>query len=275
MSHSGLRCGLRCLALLASLHLVPAVKLARVVHRVSDPHVCAAFYSKTLGLATVEEKPRVVLAAEADSALRLELVQHDDAGFSPHGGYLGLTARVPDLKAAIATAKAAGGTLLEEASIVEHPPALIPDEDDESKTPIFQAKIADPCGYPVLLYEAGLEANPNPPALCAVRLSVHAWKFSQEYFERACGWSTLRWQSNLPLDASITVTMGDASLAGAIGPCGPVASDSDTSVLQLYYAYDSDVIGHDDGLQSLVIKGGNKACGADPDSYPITFDDDP
>ena len=66
--------------------------------------------------------------------------------------------------------------MLRETETIEYAAALIPDEDDEKTvTPVVEALVSDPAGYPVLLYEGAADSAPGqrcamlhqPTILCA------------------------------------------------------------------------------------------------------------
>jgi hypothetical protein len=64
--------------------------------------------------------------------------------------------------------------------------------------------------------------------LCAARCDVTAWKASEDWWQRR-GLETLRWQANLPNEASISVHLGDAAALPSTGPCGPAAGEGTPS----------------------------------------------
>ena len=84
------------------------------------------------------------------------------------------------------------------------------------------------------------------------------------------GWTTLRWNSNVHREASLTVTVG-AKAEAAVGPRGHVAPLS-APVLQLEYAYGCKPI-KQKPLATLVIAAadGEHAELTDPDDYSVRF----
>jgi catechol 2,3-dioxygenase-like lactoylglutathione lyase family enzyme len=245
-----------------------AVTLQRVAHSVSDMSAVCAFYAETLGLATLEEgtcadgRTRCLLGGDA-AALQLELRQSDGpAGFREDGGYRGLSARVPDVAAAAITAASSGGSVLVAPSNVKYGPALVPDEDDQTVTNVTQAVVADPAGFPLLLFQD--EACAGKGQLCAARLDVTAWKASEAWWTGR-GLATLRWQSSLPREASIVVTVGQPGTEA--GPCGLVGGGG-SAVLQLRYVYSAANVLQAGGLEALVFKGDADIAG-EPDGYPV------
>lgn len=204
-----------------------------------------------------------MLGSEAEAALKLELSQREGAAYTEAGGYRGLSARVPDVAAAVEVATANGGTVLKEPAVLKYGPSQVPDEEDETVTPIMQALVADPAGYPLLLYQ-----DPECEGrgeLSAARIDVTAWKPSEAWW-CGLGFSTLRWQSNLPLEASITVTVGsEGATTGIPGPLG-----GSGSVLQLRYVYSSPHVTQPGGLEAIMLEGASNAE-SEPDGYPVVF----
>jgi hypothetical protein len=96
-------------------------------------------------------------------------------------------------------------------------------------------------------------------------------KASQDWYTSNFGWSTLRWQSNVPLDPSITVTVGPKDLLAHVGPCGPT-NDESAAVLQLQYEYGCDKTVHKGGLQEIALsyEGASDNVREDPDGYRLT-----
>ena len=101
--------------------------------------------------------------------------------------------------------------------------------------------------------------------LTGVRLDVYEWKSSQTWYEETLGWKTLRWQSNVPSDASVTVTLG-AERDAAVGPCGPVAA-GEPPVVHARYRYGCKPTKLA-GVKAMVL-GGEGGELADPDGVPI------
>jgi catechol 2,3-dioxygenase-like lactoylglutathione lyase family enzyme len=247
-----------------------AVSLLRVAHRVSDLAAVSAFYSETLGLATLEEgscadgRARRLLGSTA-AALQLELRQSDGpAGFSQDGAYRGLSARVPDVAAAADAAASFGGSVLVAPSLVLYGPSLVPEEEDQVLTNVTQALVADPAGFPLLLFQD--EACAGKGELCAARLDVTAWKPSQDWWAGR-GLATLRWQSNLPREASIVVTVGPPGKEA--GPCGVIGEGC--AVLQLRYVFSAPDVVQAGGLEAIVLSGGADIEG-EPNGYPLVVE---
>ena len=84
------------------------------------------------------------------------------------------------------------------------------------------------------------------------------------------GWRTLRWQSNVVREASLTVTMGAADSPTPVGPRG-----GDEAVVQLTYNYGSAPIVHQEsgGFEGLVVGAGDEDAREmrDPDEYTVTL----
>ena len=254
-----------------------ATELQCVTHTVKDVKACAAFYAAVCGMGEAAGAEGVLLRREEPRALQLGLIADaaEDSGFQPRGGYLGLSAKCADVDTAVAAAVASGGSMLRAAEEVSHGASLVPDEDEMKKTTIRQALVADPSGYPLLLYASGGGGGGGGAQLSAARLSVFEWKASQEWYESTLGWSTLRWQSNIPLEPSVTVSVGPADLKEAAGPCGPTG-DSPGALLQLTYHYGADETSQAGGLRAIRLSRGGGAAAAsserdDPDGYRLTF----
>ena len=85
------------------------------------------------------------------------------------------------------------------------------------------------------------------------------------------GWSTVRWQSNVHREASLTVTLAAAAPTEPVGPRGATEP-----VLQLTYQYGCSPIVPQlsGGLKALVLDGAGKAADAtaDPDGYIVQFE---
>ena len=182
--------------------------LLRVVHQVSDPAAVATFYQGSFGFEPVhaEDVPGTTRLVSSSGALpQLELVRTEGGSFSEGAGYLGLSVRVADVAAAVAAAVTNGGSVLQEPRVVPHGPSLEPLEDDEVITPVEEATVADPCGFPVNLYN---DTSCMGSVLCGVRLATDDWKKTQEWWQSELGWKTLRWQSDVPRLASLNVLLG-------------------------------------------------------------------
>lgn len=270
--HQGLRpvrSGARSVAAVAS-----AASLFSVAHSVSDLASVSTFYEKTLGLTVLEDgthsdgRTRRLLGGDA-AALKLELREAGAAGAPPDfveaGAYRGLSARVPDVAVAASAAVANGGTVVLETSVRQYGPALVPDQPDETRTNVTRCIVADPAGYPLWLYQDPTCTGQGE--LCAARLDVTAWKASEAWWG-GLGFSTLRWQSNLKEEASITVTVGDAD-GVAVGPCGPEGGAG--AVVQLRYVYMAPNVTQATGLEAFVLHGASFA-GGEPDCYPLSFE---
>lgn len=247
-----------------------AMSLLRVAHSVSDLGAVCAFYSETLGLTTMEEgscadgRARCLLGSAA-TALQLELRQSDGpAGFSEDGAYRGLSARVPDVAAAAEAAASSGGSVLIAPAVVKYGPSLVPEEEDQVLTNVTQALVADPAGFPLLLFQD--ESCAGQGELCAARLDVTAWKPSEDWWAGR-GLATLRWQSNLPRETSIVVTVGQPG--GVAGPCGLIGGGS--AVVQLRYVYSAPDVVQSGGLEALVLAGGADT-GGEPNGYPVVVE---
>ena len=68
-----------------------------------------------------------------------------------------------------------------------------------------------PSGCPLLLYE---DTNATAAVLTGARLNVYEWEKSQKWWESELGWTTLRWNSNVHREASLTVTLGPTAPQG-------------------------------------------------------------
>ena len=88
------------------------------------------------------------------------------------------------------------------------------------------------------------------------------------------GWSTLRWNSNVHREASLTVTMGAEPADPPVGPRGYTVP-STTPVVQITYVYGcSPVDGAKSGLNALILAAGDEEDNkelADPDAYRIVL----
>ena len=244
--------------------------LLRVTHVVDAAAPVAAFYEGCLGLsATQNTGGSTLVGASRDGDLGLELVTQPGGKFTAGRGYSGLMARVPSVAAAAAAAAEYGGQVLIEPTTVTHGPSRVPEEDDELDHDIVEAVVSDPCGYPLLLYEVdGADA-----ALCGARLDAYEWKRAEEWWN-GIGWKTLRWQSNVPNEASITLTLSNAP--GDAGPRGPPPPAG--GVVQVTYQYAAAPIdvGDGSGLHALVLAAANvDEAGAklkDADGNPVALE---
>ena len=72
-------------------------------------------------------------------------------------------------------------TAVVEPKTVEHGASLIPDQPDDTVTPIKQATVQDPSGATLVLWEGG-----SAPTLSAALLPVHEWKKSQSWCATPC-----------------------------------------------------------------------------------------
>lgn len=245
--------------------------LLRVTHEVSDAKAVGEFYERCLGVASADG-----LLGQAGAGLRLELVTTEGGAYDGGGGYEGLIARVPSVAKVVAAVAEAGGAVLREEATVTYGPALVPDEEADSakakSTPVVEALVSDPAGYPILLYEvAGTEGT----LLSGARLETNEWKKSQEWWE-ALGWKTVRWQSHVPQAAALTVTVAadGAPSPEEMGPRGSLA-DSSVPVVQLTYDYGSKPVKQKAGLGAIVLAAAAGDAGAlegNPDDYPIRME---
>lgn len=247
---------------------VGAGELLRITHRVADVAATAKFYSEVLGMEQEATDSGVLLHAADGAGLRLELLE--GGAFQAEAGYQGLSARVPSVASAVEAITASGGSVLHEPAMVEHGPSLVPDEAEENRNEVLEAVVADPSGYPLLLHEC---ADADAACLTGARLDVHEWKTSQEWWE-SLGWTTLRWNSNVHREASLTITVG-ANAVPADEPVGPRGSAS-APVLQLTYAYGCRPIAQpaDGALASLVLAAADGTASelADPDGYKVLLE---
>ena len=107
---------------------------------------------------------------------------------------------------------------------------------------------------------------------------MYEWKRSQDWYE-SLGWQTLRWNSNVHREASLTITVGAPREAPADGEgvtVGPRGSLPPTSapVLQLHYAYGCKPIKQptDEAAPRVVVaaaEGAEPAELTDPDAYQV------
>lgn len=240
--------------------------LLRVVHGVVDVEAVANFYTAGLGLSSSTLPDGHVLLGDV-KGLRLELCTDADGAYEPKGGYRGLSLRVPDVAAALVAASASGGSVLSEPGTIVHGPSQTPEEPDSMDNEIVEAIVADPAGYPVLLHEA---EGCTTAAFSGARCDCHEWKASQEWWE-SLGWSTVRWQSNVHREASLTVTLAAAAPTEPVGPRGATEP-----VLQLTYQYSCAPIvpQPSGGLGALVLAAADNAAAAtaDPDGYAVRFE---
>ena len=84
-----------------------AGELLKVSHPIDDVSATAAFYQGLLGLEKTETDCGVLLSAAGGAGLAVELRTLTGAAFEPNSGYLGLTARVPSVEAALLAAEKA------------------------------------------------------------------------------------------------------------------------------------------------------------------------
>jgi len=238
--------------------------MLKIVHGVADTASVANFYTAGLGLSS-ETLDDGQVSVGGDGGVRLVLREATDGAYQPEGGYRGLSLRVPSVAAAFEAASACGGNVLSEPAIVVHGAGLIPEEPEDMDNEILEAVIADPAGYPILLHEAG---DAQAASLSGVRCECHEWKTSQEWWE-ALGWKTVRWQSNVHREASLTVTL--APKAETTGPRG--AADP---VLQLTYQYGCNPITPQaaGGLEAFVLARADDSASelSDPDGYAVRFE---
>jgi len=269
---------------------------------VEDQEAVGRFYESCVGLEPLPCPPsnkECMVVGKSEDALCLELV----SGSATQ--YVKLCARVPSVDDAVervrkwcadADDKAA---VLSEPETIEHTASLIPEQPEEAVTPVRQATVSDPSGASVLLWEVGGEESESGGAtLTGAHLEVYEWKKSQTWsaararravclargcrrprlracvrggrYEQNLGWSTLRHQSNVPLEAAITITVG-APGGEPGGVWGAEAEAATGGVLLLHYAYGTAKIQQPDGLVALVVA--RPMAGAldttDPDGYPV------
>lgn len=259
-----------------------AGKLLRVSHSITDAPSIESFYVSGLGLSSVSSDGSRCVAGK--SGLVLELNEVADGGYKPDGGYRGLNLAVPDVAAAVAAAVAAGGTVLRETATVEHGPG--PEEPDETENKVVEALVSDPAGYPILIHAAadvsdgdsesesdseGDAGDLAGPMISGVRCETHDWKASQEWYEENLSWTTLRWQSNVNREASLTVTLGPRGAATPVGPRGAVSE----TVIQMTYVYGSEPVKAISGsLGAVVLAAGDQDASVwtDPDGYALRLE---
>eukprot|EP00966_Prymnesium_polylepis_P195053 4521670-Prymnesium_polylepis.1 len=178
--------------------------------------------------------------------------------------------RVPNVTTAVAAATAHGGSVLEDAKEVAHGPSNEPVEDDEVITPVVEAVVADPCGFPVHLYE---EAACGGATLCGVRLDVYEWKQSSEWWAEL-GWTQLRWQSDVPRAASMSVLLGGPGADGTVGPVGAASEAEAAPLLSLRYVYGCPAKEGPSGLEAIVLAAGDGGAAEmrDLDANPIRLE---
>lgn len=154
-----------------------AAPLQRVVHRASDPARVAEFYESCVGLEKLAADGATLLGRSEDG-LCLEVVPGDASG-----GYATLSARVPNVDEAVQKVRDWYGSeaAMVEPKTIEHGASLIPDQPDDTVTPIKQATVQDPSGATVVLWEGG-----SAPTLSAACLQVHEWKKSQSWCAAPC-----------------------------------------------------------------------------------------
>ncbi|KAL1510339.1 hypothetical protein AB1Y20_006655 [Prymnesium parvum] len=249
----------------------PRGSLTRVVHRVADAAAVAGFYAGAFGFqaASVEGadgRERQLLTG-AGKSLQLELIGTEGALFNEGASYKGLSIRVPDVAAAVAAAVDNGGSVLEDAKEILHGPSNQPVEADDVITPVMEAVVADPNGFPVHLYQA----NCSESAICGVRLDVYEWKKSSEWYQSELGWKTLRWQSHVPRHASLSVLIGGPESEGTIGPVGALSEDQPSPLISLRYVYGSPAPKKSSALEALVLAAGDGSPTElkDPDANSI------
>jgi len=251
-----------------------ATNLLRVSHVVDDVGATAGFYVKCLGLESSMAEGSAMLAAPGNPSgnLRLELRQEAGARFCASAGYQGLEgagyqglmARVPSISDACEAAMSNGGAVLRAAEMINHGASLMPEENEEEDNPVLEALVADPSGYPLLLHECdGVEAA----CLSGVRIAVHEWKKSQEWYEKL-GLHTVRWNSNVHREASLTITLGGGTANLPVGPRGYLPP-SNAPVLQLMYIYGASPVKDSSAVQIVLATDEAKDVVADPDAYQI------
>ena len=258
--------------------MAAAAEMRRVLHGVDNLEATTAFYTSCLGMAASEDGDSVQLTSSA-GGLGLELRREAGAAFvavpgyqhREGAGYQGTMAWVPSVADAVAKAVANGGTVLREEETINHGASLEPEEDEELDNPVVEALVADPCGYPVLLCEC---AEATAPCIAGVRMAVHTWKKSQAWYE-GLGWKTVRWNSNVHREASLTVSLSAAVADPPIGPRGSLPPAT-TPILQLNYIYGSTPVPSDKGgfggLVFAAADGESPAELADEDGYKVVLE---
>ena len=245
-----------------------AMHVRQVVHRVAALQPVSTFYQECFGFKELSSNGgRTRLGSGAEGALCVELLDAG-TGYDPTGGYRGLHVRVPSVADALSAVEQHGGSVVSRATTFEYGPSLEPDEDEESTTPVLEALVADPSGYPLRLWEA----EGTTTALSTIRLDVLSWKKSVAWYEETGGLTKLRWASMVPKEAAILVTMGPQMDPLALGPCGPLG-DEERAVVQLQYKYNAESIDGDGGLDALVLGGkGEGSEETDLDNYKVRFE---
>ena len=257
----------------------PCGPLRRVVHRVGDQEAVGRFYESCVGLEALPCPPgnkECMVVGASEDALCLELVSG-----SASTGYAMLCARVPSVDEAVERVRKwcadtdDAAAVQKEPATIEHTASLIPDQPEEEFNPVKQATVCDPSGASVVLWEAGGEAGGGAATLTGVRLEVYEWKKSQTWYEQSLGWATLRHQSNVPLEAGLTITVGEKAAGGeAPSVWGAEAAEAKGGVVMVHYGYGTKKAKCPDGLVSLVVDRPGMGPGmshelADPDGYPV------
>ena len=247
--------------------------LLKVVHQVSDLEAVASFYTGAFGLKVLptesaDGRARNLLASGGASP-QVELVHTEGGAFADGAGYRGISMRVPNVTDAVAAAMTHGGSVLEDTENVKHGPSNVPEEDDEVITPVVEAVVADPSGFPVHLYEAECAEG----VICGVRFDVYEWKKSSEWYESELGWKTLRFQSDVPRKARLALLMGEPGAEGVVGPVGAASDEQPSPLLTLRYVYGCAEREGKSGLEALVLAGGDGGAAElhDPDANPIVL----
>jgi catechol 2,3-dioxygenase-like lactoylglutathione lyase family enzyme len=251
--------------------------LQRVVHRVGEPELVGRFYESCVGLemlACTPGKEQCTVMGQSEEALCLELVAGDASG-----GYHKLCARVPSVDGAVAAVRkwcadsSDKASVLIEPDTVEHIASLVPEQPDDVVNAVKQATITDPSGATVLLWEAESDAG-GPATLTGLLLEVYEWKASSDWYSETLGWSLLRHQSNVPLEAAMTLTVGAPSgdLPGVWGSEAPYLGGG---VLMVQYIFGCKKIAPRDGLAALVVARAAGVSGTheltDPDGNQVVL----
>ena len=251
--------------------------LQRVVHRVGDQELVGRFYESCIGLemlACTPGKEQCTVMGQSEESLCLELVSGDVTS-----GYHTLCARVPSVDGAVEAVRkwcadsSDKASVLIEPDTVEHIASLVPEQPDDVVNPVKQATITDPSGATVLLWEAESDAG-GPATLSGMLLEVYEWKASKDWYSETLGWSTLRHQSNVPLEAALTMTVGAPSgdLPGVWGGEAPYLGGG---VVMVKYVYGCKKIEPRDGLVALVVARASGVSGTheltDPDGNQVVL----
>lgn len=189
-------------------HPFAHARLLNVVCRVVDLEKTTKFY-EALGFINLRERITTEYSAavmgfgseEFGQNVALQFVQ-DSGAVTQGDGYGGVTLIVPDVKAALAAATAAGGKQLKEVKTLEYPATQIPDQDAEVVNTEITAVVADPDGYKVTLVE-----GESKDILSCITLRVFDMEKAVAFYNNL-GMKVLKKRANVPVETSMSSWLG-------------------------------------------------------------------